>query len=497
MNISQNCLDLITEFEGLELKAYIDPVGIPTIGYGTIRYPNGRKVQLGDAISEAEAEAFLKFECDAIGVRMAEAMQNVALSQNQYDALVSFCYNVGFGAFLDSTLLRNLKAGNVAAAASEFLRWNKGTVNGVKQELPGLTRRRTSEKQLFERQAAGGTPLEEVIQVKGFRDGKVNVLVGLSEAGAVLDIVELDDMLPVTMVAALKQYPKLTAFEIAKADERIPAGVRSHLSGLARPMGRTRRAPKLDRDLLLLGMEDDEANPGNDIKEMQGRLKELGYYEGPVDGIFTLPTDVAVKDFQEDFFGPTEADGRVGPLTWKKLWGDGKTKDLEPGTAAAGKNFLRLTKSAERDAAGCFVLDLGYYKDGELAGSIETSSGIASKQNFRTGPNSPSGTMEPLPEGQWRIHDIEWAAGKDNYSGAVWNNGLGPAKIRMDYVGPGRTRRSAIEIHIDWNRPSAPGTAGCVGVRNVADFKTLVTWLRDTDPRALFVDWGLGTCPAP
>ena len=78
----------------------------------------------------------------------------------------------------------------------------------------------------------------------------------------------------------------------------------------------------------------------------------------------------------------------------------------------------------------------------------------------------------------------------------MWNSGLGPAKIRLDYKGPDRTDRGAIEIHIDWNRRRSPGTAGCVGIRNVPDYRTLVGWLRDTDPRDLFVDWGLGTCPA-
>jgi lysozyme len=69
----------------------------------------------------------------------------------------------------------------------------------------------------------------------------------------------------------------------------------------------------------------------------------------------------------------------------------------------------------------------------------------------------------------------------------------------MDYRGPDTTERSAIEIHIDWNRRNArgAGTAGCIGIHNVADFKTLVGWLRETDPRDVFVDWGLGTCPQP
>src|SRR5215470_4659197 len=158
MNCSRNCLDLIEEFEGLRLEAYRDPVGIPTIGYGTTRYPDGRKVQLGESITEREAEAFLIFECHNIGKEVADLVE-VQLNQNQFDALVSFCYNLGIGAFTGSTLRKKLNEGDLQGAAAEFLKWNKGTINGVKQELKGLTRRRTREKQLFEKVGDEGTTL--------------------------------------------------------------------------------------------------------------------------------------------------------------------------------------------------------------------------------------------------------------------------------------------------------------------------------------------------
>ncbi|NEP90302.1 MAG: lysozyme [Okeania sp. SIO2C2] len=64
MEILQNCLNLVKKWEGLFLNANLDPVGIPTIGYGTIRYPNGKKVQLGERITERNAEFYLKYECD-------------------------------------------------------------------------------------------------------------------------------------------------------------------------------------------------------------------------------------------------------------------------------------------------------------------------------------------------------------------------------------------------------------------------------------------------
>lgn len=97
----------------------------------------------------------------------------------------------------------------------------------------------------------------------------------------------------------------------------------------------------------------------------------------------------------------------------------------------------------------------------------------------------------------WHVNNIAWCDGKDNYTGAVFGSGLGPASIPLDYSGPGTTRRGNIEIHIDWNREGFPGTAGCIGIYSIGDYKTLVSWLRETDPRDLYVDWGLGTCPQP
>ncbi|MDJ0532783.1 MAG: lysozyme [Xenococcaceae cyanobacterium MO_207.B15] len=81
MNISQNCLDLIKKWEGFRSEAYLDPVGIPTIGYGTIRYPDGRKVGLGDTISEQVAEAFLLQDCEKFAQGVTDAL-STAINQN-------------------------------------------------------------------------------------------------------------------------------------------------------------------------------------------------------------------------------------------------------------------------------------------------------------------------------------------------------------------------------------------------------------------------------
>jgi lysozyme len=511
MNVSQNAIDLIKPSEGLELKAYLDPVGIPTIGYGTIRYPDGKRVAMGDSISEAEAEAFLKFECEKIADDLTRATQGIPLNQNQFDALVSFCYNLGLGAFVGSTLLTKLKAGDVAGAADEFPRWNKGTVNGIKKVLPGLVIRRGKERALF---LDGNIEIvappselsdeEKVTHAKGFRPNGANLIAAFDVESNVVEVLELTNALPDTFIGALRLYPNLKNFDFAKDGEPVPVGKRVTFSGLARPIIKVPGAPDLNRPLLIRGMEDEEGG-GNDIREMQRRLAELGYYTGKVDGIFGPFTDQAVRDFQEDYFGIAQADGRVGKKTWGKLWGEAEvSKPTQPGTGtvitgdgAPGKHYLLLTRTDQKDQFGCTKLVLSYFKNGAFVHSIDVCSGQPRKQIFRKGEDSRAGSMEPLPEGKWSIKDIEWADGKDNYVGAVWNNGLGPAKIRMDFLDPGNTGRSAIEIHIDWNRSGAPGTAGCIGVQNVNDFRTLVGWLRETNPRSLFVDWGLGSCPTP
>ena len=140
-------VNLVTSFEGLKLHPYPDAgKGIPTIGYGTIAYPDGRKVSLNDPdITEDQAREYLQYEMNqkASGV---ESMVSVTLNDNEFAALVCFAYNVGLGAFQGSTLLTMLNAGqDREAVADQFLRWNKA---GGK-ELPGLTRRRQAERSLF------------------------------------------------------------------------------------------------------------------------------------------------------------------------------------------------------------------------------------------------------------------------------------------------------------------------------------------------------------
>lgn len=143
--INEAGLNLIKEFEGLKLEAYLCPARVPTIGYGTTVYPNGEKVSLGDTCTEEEAHKYLISDVDKFE-NSVKKLVKVELNENQFSALVSFCYNLGAGNLKKSTLLRRLNSGDYNVG-NEFLKWNKASGKILK----GLTRRRESEKQLFER----------------------------------------------------------------------------------------------------------------------------------------------------------------------------------------------------------------------------------------------------------------------------------------------------------------------------------------------------------
>ena len=139
MKISGKGLALIKEFEGCELTAYFCPAGILTVGFGS----TGPHVTPGMTITEAAAEALLLKDL----VRFEKAVNElvkISLNQENYDALVSFTFNCGEGAFADSTLLRELNAGKDpnTTAKAQFPRWTNGG-------LAGLVRRRAAEVELF------------------------------------------------------------------------------------------------------------------------------------------------------------------------------------------------------------------------------------------------------------------------------------------------------------------------------------------------------------
>lgn len=144
MKTSENGVELIKRFEGLELEAYQDIAGIWTIGYGH----TGSDVQPGMKISERDAEELLRRDLKP-REQAVEGAVKVPLNQNEFDALVSFVYNVGASAFRGSTALKRLNKGDRVGAADALTWWNKATVGGVLREVLGLTRRRAAERALF------------------------------------------------------------------------------------------------------------------------------------------------------------------------------------------------------------------------------------------------------------------------------------------------------------------------------------------------------------
>ncbi len=145
MKISNKGLELIKEFEGFSANAYLCPAKIPTIGYGNTFWEDGRKVRIGEQISKSKALELLEFVANKDFADKIFSLIKVQINQNQFDAMVSLAYNIGVGAFSNSTLLKRVNAKDFIGAANEFLKWDK---SGGKPLL-GLTRRRQREKELF------------------------------------------------------------------------------------------------------------------------------------------------------------------------------------------------------------------------------------------------------------------------------------------------------------------------------------------------------------
>ena len=145
MKIDKAGLDLIKQFEGFSSKPYLDIAMVPTIGYGTTHYDT-RAVSLDDPeISQSTAEYLLRTQVDDTYSKAVNHYTRVKINQNQFDALVSFTYNLGAGSLKHSTLLRYLNEGHYDMAAGEFHKWSHA--NG--RVSKGLLARRNKEKELF------------------------------------------------------------------------------------------------------------------------------------------------------------------------------------------------------------------------------------------------------------------------------------------------------------------------------------------------------------
>lgn len=148
MTISEKGLSLIKSFESLRLKAYFDGGKVPTIGYGTTKYPGNKPVKMGDIITKELAEVYLKDHIQNKVINELKTLlpNDVLTNQDKVDSLISFIYNIGINAFKTSTLLKKINEGaDDKEIVTQFKRWNKD--NG--KVIDGLAKRRVSEYTLY------------------------------------------------------------------------------------------------------------------------------------------------------------------------------------------------------------------------------------------------------------------------------------------------------------------------------------------------------------
>lgn len=146
MKASESIKAFIKQCEGLKLTAYRCPSGVWTIGYGH----TGTDVTPGKQISKAEAERLFETDLARFEAELGAVVGHLGLRQGQYDALLSFAYNVGVRSLLASTLWRKVQADpDDASIPAEFSRWVYGTQGGRKVKLPGLIKRRAEEARRY------------------------------------------------------------------------------------------------------------------------------------------------------------------------------------------------------------------------------------------------------------------------------------------------------------------------------------------------------------
>lgn len=455
MKPSNECFELIKKWEGLHkeisdgrIKAYLDPVGIWTIGYGSIEHLDlNRPILDGDIITREKAERWLQIEV----VEKAEDVERlckVQLKQCMFDALVSFTYNIGIGAFGESTLLRELNKGNYEGAARELDRWVHGEDNGTKRPLLGLIDRRNDEETLFRRDGFLGLDL-----AIGF----------------------------VTNLANLAQPAKRT----------LPYNA----APVPLPFDRT-----LEKGLV-----------GEDCYILNCALAGLKFLRlGSQPNEFTDITDSAVKLFQTREV-LSRVDGKVGPETRRAIENALRRARGEISVNPSGIDggvYCRLTRTL-RDAyeglESC-KLDFVNPQGNVVVDSLNVISGAPSDQRFLMwdDPESQPRNGAPIPQDNYYISDIDWAGGKDNYhaSHPIDGDGIGPVWVslvkskerykscQLKHIGC----RDDFGFHADWNwiqSGRSPGSIGCVCPTTIDDLRKLVKLLRKYDPRLLVVDWGL------
>lgn len=193
MKISQVGINLIKQFEGCSLTAYKCPAGVWTIGFGHTGTVNGVKVGQGMTINQSKAEQLL---LDSLDARYEPSVRKLGeMNQNQYDALVCFCYNLGPAIFKGS-LLTAITKRDWQDVARQMKLYNKARVNGVLTELKGLTRRRNAEADLLLKpMPVAPTPQgkEEVItKVEIILNGKKKIVEAINKDG--FNFIKLRDL---------------------------------------------------------------------------------------------------------------------------------------------------------------------------------------------------------------------------------------------------------------------------------------------------------------
>ncbi|WP_052128285.1 glycoside hydrolase family protein [Neosynechococcus sphagnicola] len=439
MKPSKDCFDLIKKWEGLHKKrsdglieSYQDPVDIWTIGYGSINNPDlGRPIQPNDVITEATALRWLELEVQEV----AEDVDNickVSLTQGMFDALVSFVYNIGIGAFGESTLLRKLnEVRDYEGAAREFERW----VNAGGRVLQGLVNRRDEEERLFRRD-------------------------GLSPARNLVTS-------PSNPILPSSASPSLV---VERPYQAAPVPL---------PFSRT----------LLIG------DVAEDCYILNCALAGLGFLRiAPQPNKFSEVTKSAVELLQRR--EAIQIDGKVGPETKRAIENSLKrSRGLVPSVSTHVICRLTRTRQDTPEGLEWLKLEFVDPDDGAVA-SLKVISGAPGHQNFLlfNNPASVPGSLQPIPQGRYAIGDLDWAGGRDDYSisHSHPSDGIGPVFVSLTCLQP--DDRDAFGFHGDWNwitRGESPGSAGCVCPTNLADLKELVKLLRQLNPRVLEVDWGL------
>ena len=441
LKYSESCLSLIKRFEGYaksmpdgSAKAYLDPVGIWTIGYGSIRnFDDQTPIREGDVISKETAERWLREEVEQTSVAVRELCK-APLSQSMFDALISFGYNIGTGGggLRTSTLLRKLNNKDYIGAAEEFGRWVQGEVQGERVVLPGLVERRKAEEELFKKDLDHMFPSIEGKSENEWRD---------------------------KYTKDIKYFPYRPA-------------------PLPLPFNR------------LL----EKTNTGEDCLILNCALAGLGLLRvGPQPDTFTNETEEAVRVFQR--LNRVQVNGQVGSTTRKVIEQSLRTaRSLVP-PRAPDRPYCKLTRTRKPTYENLELCALEFINaQSKIEGTLQVISGTKEAQLFKLLKDRNPVNMEPIPQGRYAIGNIDWANGKDNYNFTHIMDGeeIGPAWV--DLHGEQEGEQPSFGFHADWGwikKQHSAGSPGCVCPTSLNDLKTLVRLLREHNPRLLVVDWGL------